>query len=203
MHSQATSRLVAEHMPGLGQHAHRYDPAFLIVACERSFAVSAEQAWRALTDDAAAPQWIGPRSTNNSTGRVDVLLTQENPSPWLTFTIKDAQPGRSITLALEATKGDRVSPRHITFTLDSDPRAVVPGCTITVMQSYTCAQTLEQRGPLWEFYLDRLACVIEGGDSSQVRLHPYYLPGLVPHYRGILRQAIRNGGDRIKNRDLP
>ena len=46
---------------------------------------------------------------------------------------------------------------------------------------------------MWDYYLDRFAELVDNRDPAGIRLEPDYLPGRVPHYQDLIRQAIRAG----------
>lgn len=185
---RSCARVVGERMPGLdlGSNAEH---ALIVFAFDRVIAADADTVWRSLSEPDSITRWLGPcRFGPNS--RVDVLLTAEQDSPAISATIVDISEGSHVTLDLRFPEGTRCC---ISITLASDPRSENPETTVTAFQAFTAAEHVQLRGPLWEFYLDRLARSAEGSDLHVADVAPHYLPGLVPHFQALIRQAIRNG----------
>lgn len=184
-----TGRLLGERMPSLARPLDD-DVAQLVVAFDRHFDATADTVWSALTDPERTALWSGPWRPVAGSGRdIEITMTAEQDAPRVPVHIMECVPNQALTLRL----GEGPQAWVVSFYLDSDRHARQPSTTLTLVQTFTAAETLEQAGPGWEYYLDRLVAAETGGDPEAIGFVPEYLPGLVGHYRDVIRTAIAAG----------
>ncbi|MFC6145942.1 SRPBCC domain-containing protein [Corynebacterium nasicanis] len=129
--------------------------------------------WNHLTDPELLDTWYGTYEGDPASGEV-LLRTKEAPD----------HPGQALIEHCEA-------PSALAVTLASPAGAWV---LMVTLSSHGDATDLEFRqrldgleysaadlGPGWEYYLDKLALALEGGDVDSLRWEDYH-PGLCEHY---------------------
>lgn len=182
---------MAERMPGVDLRSMRH-AAMIVVAFDRTVRACPDVTWAALTDPELAERWIGSLR-HNPPRRADttfaLTLTFEAGRPAVPIDVLAIDPGRYAVLEV----GRGPERRVITIYLDTDRHTTPRTTTVTVMQTFTDAAQLERHGPMWDWYLDRFALALEGGDPQDLPLRPHYVPGRIPHYENLVRQAIREG----------
>lgn len=180
-----SGRLLAEHMPSLTDHTFS-DTAVLVVAFDRIIDASVEDVWHWLVDPLHTVQWYGPWHRISDQGDIRIQLAEGPGAPALDVRVLECEPGRLLRVKLRTARATWLT----SISLDSDPKRDDSPTTLTCVQSFGSAEVLERAGPAYDFYLDRLATAIAGGDPDGIHFEPAYYPDLVPYYRGLVREAI-------------
>lgn len=173
-------------MPGVGVRSAR-PGALMVIAFDRHVDADPGAVWEALTNPHFAARWIGPLASGRAPLTFELTLAEEPGRPVVPVSVLEVDPGHFVVVRL----GHAASERVVTICLDSAPHTSTS--TITVIQSFTSAEQLTTHGPWWDWLLDRFASALEGRALDEISLRPRYLAERLPHYEGLIRQAIREG----------
>ncbi len=144
----------------------------------RTFAASASQLWRELTESSQLERWIGRWEGDPATGHVDFFMTAESEDAQAErYTILECDPPRRF--AGDTSQG--TGAWHLWFELDQRSGAT----TLTFGQRLNPEDDIGSIGPGWEYYLDRLVAVHEGRDAATVAWDDYF-PALQPAYERLV-----------------
>ena len=123
----------------------------------RDFEVSIETLWEALTDPDRTERWIGRWQGDPASGTVELQMAAEEGAPASPLVIASCQAPN--VLAVTASAGDDSWPLRMALTAGDDGSS-----TLTFSHELTDPVDVTSIGPGWEFYLDRLAAVVNGDE---------------------------------------
>lgn len=158
-----------------GSLHHLPDGASL--AFQRALPFDLERVWDAVATSPGLSAWIGEFTGDPASGTVEFAMTAESP---------DAQPHPveivrcSPGHAWEVISAPQLGGIHLAVEL----HAADGGTALTFSQLKIGADQVESMGPGWEYYLDRLALSLSGGDTSTIGWDPYPAQ-LGPYYAGL------------------
>ncbi|MDJ1370505.1 SRPBCC family protein [Gulosibacter molinativorax] len=141
---------------------------------QRTFALPAETVWAAVTESDRLEQWIGRWEGDTSTGQVSFFMTAESPDAEASpVTIHEcARPHR---LSIDTGAGEML------WHLRLEIADVEGGTVLTFVHLLGANDQVENVGPGWEYYLDRLVAVLTGGDVATISWDNYY-PAMSAYY---------------------
>jgi uncharacterized protein YndB with AHSA1/START domain len=140
----------------------------------RTFAATAEQVWRELTDSERLERWIGRWEGDPQSGSVTFFMTAEGQdAPPAEFTIRECEPHERFSGDLPPAAGGW----HLWFELEEEDGLT----TLTFGQVLRGGEDVGEVGPGWEYYLDRLVASYSLGDVSTVTWDEYF-PDLQSEY---------------------
>ena len=146
----------------------------------RRFRTPIDDVWAAMTESDRLERWIGRWEGDPSTGRVDFFMTAEGQGedvPAEEYRISECSPPRRF--AGETSVGEERWLLRFELT-EAD------GTTTLVFAQALGTDDLGSVGPGWEYYLDRLAAVLEGADAAGVQWDAYF-PAMRDHYSSLAR----------------
>ncbi len=143
----------------------------------RVFGTTAARLWRELTESARLERWIGRWEGDPASGHVTFFMTAEGgDAPPEEYTILECDPPRRFAGDASQAAGAW----HLWFELGRGEGTT----TLTFGQRLEPGDDLASIGPGWEYYLDRLVAVQEGGDAASVEWDDYY-PALSDAYAAL------------------
>jgi len=144
------------------------------VSWQRTFRSPIDDVWAAITESDRLARWIGTWNGDPADGFVMFTMTAEGEDvPEARFDITECDRPRLLRvetvddfgawyLSLELTEADGVT-------------------TLTMSQVIDDVTGVENTGPGWDYYLDRLVVAESGGDAATVAWDDYY-PAQREHY---------------------
>lgn len=146
-----------------------------VLRLTRRLNAPATDVWSAVTEPARLERWIGTWSGDPASGRVSFQMTAEGEAPHEDVEIKECDQPRTLRMTMSVGEQAwemalRLSESDGVTTLTFDQLGIVP-------------TEAESVGPGWEYYLDRLAIAMAGGDVDQVDFDRDYYPAMREHYR--------------------
>lgn len=141
---------------------------------DRIFSVGIDRLWTAVTNSEQLAGWIGRWDGDPETGEVTFYMTAEG----------DDIPGAPTKIS------SCIPPFRYSVQVDTDPASwqiqvelseAVHGSQLRFRQVIDGTE-LENVGPGWEFYLDRLGTFLIGEDVRQVNWQEYY-PAMRDYYQ--------------------
>ncbi len=158
---------------------HRTRPEGEALVITRSFDADADDIWGLVSRPEGTARWIGPYEGDPATGSVRLTMTAEGEDvPASVVTIERCEPPR----LLEVRTADEVGGWRLI--LEVGPADGSGRTEVALSHLLTDPVGIENIGPGWEFYLDRLGAAIAGADPQAVRWDDYY-PALRDHYLAI------------------
>lgn len=155
------------------------DQAGPIIEIPRRLDVDAAEAWAWLTEPERTAQWIGPWTGDpQGGGDIEITLIAEEGAPTEASHVLACHPPRSLRL--------RVGQGEQAWVISVRVEADEAGSRVILCQRLTDPAMAEFTGPGWEFYLDRLAAAVAGGDPTAISFDPDYHPGMAQHYRALV-----------------
>ncbi len=185
MMARASGRLLAEHLPSLADDSFA-DQAVIVIAFDRVFDAPVESVWEWLIDPVRTTHWYGWWRETGEEGALELMTIAGPGARRVDIQLVECDPGRLLRLKFVHGKMSWFA----SLTLDSDPTTADAPTTLTCVQSFGSAEVLERIGPAWDYYLDRLVAAHSGNDVDTLQFEPDYYPNLVPHYQGLVREAI-------------
>lgn len=120
----------------------------------RKFTSSIDDVWASIAESDRLSHWFGTWSGDPSTGTVSVTMNAEaEPMPAVPYEIRRCEPPRLLSV--------RVTDEYGTWSLTAEITAVDGETTLVLTQEDVDFETLEQTGPGWEWYLDRLVAAVQ------------------------------------------
>jgi len=151
------------------------------VAFERTFHAPITDVWAAVTESDRLERWIGTWTGDPASGSVRFRMNAEGDGvPESTYEIQRCEPPR--LLGVRAVDDVGVW----TLTLELGEAAGVT--TLRLSQVVDDPAHIENTGPGWDYYLDRLVAAETGGDVSAIDFDRDYYPALRDHYVGLQKQ---------------
>jgi uncharacterized protein YndB with AHSA1/START domain len=151
------------------------------VVFERTFTAAITDVWAAVTESDRLERWFGTWTGDPASGSVTVLMNAEgdNAQP-STFTIDRCEPPRLLGVSAVDEYG--------TWILTVELAAAGDVTTLRLSQVIKDPASLENTGPGWDYYLDRLVAAETGGDPGSLDFDRDYYPALRDHYVAIQKQ---------------
>ena len=151
------------------------------VAFVRTFRAPIEDVWAAVTESDRLTRWIGFYTGDPEQGYVEFTMNAEGD---------DVTPGRYNIERCEPPRVLRVRTTDDfgTWDLIVELTETDGVTTLTLSQIIDDPTTIENTGPGWEYYLDRLVAALTGADPSAIDFDDYY-PAQQEYYRGIQGQV--------------
>ncbi|GAB3242346.1 SRPBCC domain-containing protein [Kineosporia babensis] len=123
----------------------------------RDFAVAVERLWQVLTDPELTARWIGRWAGDPASGEVQLWMSAEEGTPAATVTIGVCEAPSVLAVTTSADGSDW--PLRLALSAGDDTSS-----TLTFTHELTEPVDVTSIGPGWEFYLDRLAAVLNGDE---------------------------------------
>jgi len=143
----------------------------------RRFRARPEDVWAALTESDRLERWIGRWEGDPSTGTVTFFMTAEGDDVEAEpMTIVECEPPHRF--AAETAVGGQQW--HVRWELAAEGDIT----TLTFAQ-LAADDEIETAGPGWEYYLDRLVTVLDGGDVRSVQFADYF-PAMRGYYADLV-----------------
>lgn len=131
----------------------RFDSARHTLVLTRHFTTSIGDVWESIADSDRLSRWFGTWSGDPSTGTVSVTMNAEaEPMPAVPYEIRRCEPPKALSV--------RVTDEYGTWSLTVELSSVDGTTTLVLTQEDVDSATLEQTGPGWEWYLDRLVAAV-------------------------------------------
>ena len=153
-----------------------------VVVFTRTFRAPIEDVWAAVTESARLARWIGTWTGDPIQGFVTFEMNAEG---------EDVPPSRYDIVACEA-------PTHLavnavddfgTWRLDLVLAESDGVTTLTFGQVVDDPAMLENTGPGWDYYLDRLVAAETGGDPKAIDFERDYYPAMRAYYDSLASGA--------------
>ncbi|TDU23367.1 SRPBCC domain-containing protein [Arthrobacter sp. JUb115] len=141
----------------------------------REFTQSPSRIWRYLADSQCLALWYGPWHGDPERGAVDVVMLLEDGSPTERVEILRCDPRMH---HLQVQLGTGPSAWQLEFAVQSCGE----GSSLVFRMPGLDPQLAGSVGPGWDYYLDRLAAVVNGADAASVDFEADYYPALSEHY---------------------
>ena len=155
------------------------------VAFERTFTAPIEDVWAAITESDRLARWIGYYTGDPADGYVMLTLNGEDePVPPARCDIVACEPPRLLSVRF----ADDAGTWNLVATL-SESAGVT---TATLTQIIDDPKMIENTGPGWEYYLDRLVATQTGADPAAVNFADYY-PAQRDYYLAIQEAVLGSG----------
>lgn len=159
-----------------GRRAERNGTVF--VEFERTFAAPIDDMWAAVTESERLERWIGLWTGDPASGEITFRMTAEGPDvPEETIYIDQCEKPTLLTMR-SARPDDPALLWKWRFELHEEAGVT----TLTFAQEAVDVDLVETVGPGWDYYLDRMAAAVTGGDVAAIDFDDYY-PAFAAHYR--------------------
>lgn len=159
------------------------------VVFERRFRAPIDDVWAAITESDRLGRWIGTWSGDPASGSVQFLMTAEGEGvAESTYQIEACDPPHRLDLRSVDESG--------TWVLRLSLEETQGFTTLRFAQLLPDLAVLDDTGPGWDYYLDRLVAVETEGDVEAIDFERDYHPALVGHYRAIRERLEAERGDR-------
>ena len=143
------------------------------LAWERTFPAPVEDVWAAVTEPDRLARWIGTWTGDPADGFVTFTMTAEDDAEPARYDIRTCEPPR----LLEVDAVDDFGAWYLGLRLRESDGVT----TLTMTQVVDDVAAVENTGPGWEYYLDRLLAAETSGDVDGVDWDDYY-PAMRPYY---------------------
>jgi len=158
------------------------------VVFERTFRAPIEDVWAAITEPERLARWIGTWTGDPAEGAVSFTNTAEGDDAPAAerYEIRACDPPRRLVIHAVNDYG--------AWTLHADLSHENGVTTFTFAQVVADAGMIEDVGPGWDWYLDRLVAAESGAPLPGLEdFHRNYDPGLRDHYRAVRAQLPNEG----------
>ena len=150
----------------------------------RQFHAPIDVVWAAVTESPRLERWIGRWDGDPATGHVQFFMTAEGEDvPPEAVQITECTPPHRLAVVTTSDTPDGPQQWRIRIELSHDA-----GIT-TLLFAQLLADDLASVGPGWEYYLDRLAAALGGGDPGAVVWDDYF-PAMSTHYAALGEAAL-------------
>jgi uncharacterized protein YndB with AHSA1/START domain len=158
-----------------GRIDHGADGAPQLVITRR-FPAPIEDVWASVTEPDRLERWIGTYAGDPASGRIAFRMTAEAAdAPEEEMEILECDPPRLLAVRTQTANG----PWHLVLALEQSE-----GTTeVTFSQPRINPTEVENVGPGWEYYLDRLVAAVAGGDVAAIDFERDYYPAMQEYYR--------------------
>lgn len=138
----------------------------------RSYDEAVDEVWSALTSPERVARWLGTVSGDPTTGRVELVMTEDEGATAETVTILECEPPTRLVVDLPSPDG--------TWRLSAVLRAHNDVTTLVFTQRLAEPYDASSVGPGWHYYLDRLGAVVT--DAPVPDAWDAYYPSLAAAY---------------------
>lgn len=153
-----------------------------LVVFTRTFRAPIDDVWAAVTESDRLGRWIGTWTGDPAEGYVMFHPNAEGDDvPESRHDIHVCDPPRH--LQVDAIDDFGVWKLDIRLTEDAGVT------TLTFSQVIDNPAMLENSGPGWDYYLDRLVAAETGGDPNAIDFERDYYPAMSEHYVAIAKQV--------------
>jgi uncharacterized protein YndB with AHSA1/START domain len=153
----------------------RTDGGGMTLVLTREFRAPIEDVWASVTEPDRLARWVGTWTGDPTSGKVLFTMTAEEGATPEEMEIRECDP--PTVLRVTAHAGEH----HWDLDLLLEERDGVT--TLTFEQPGIDPVGVEDIGPGWEYYLDRLVAVESGGDVGSIDWDRDYYPAMREHYR--------------------
>ncbi|ACY22736.1 Activator of Hsp90 ATPase 1 family protein [Gordonia bronchialis DSM 43247] len=146
----------------------------------RGYAAPIDVVWAAITESDRLARWIGFFTGDPAEGHVQFTMNaegEENMTP-NRYDIRRCEPPR----LLEIVTTDDYGSWHLLAELEESQG--VTTLTFAQILDDEDPSVIENSGPGWEYYLDRLGATLTGADPDAVNFDDYY-PAQREYYRAL------------------
>ncbi len=151
------------------------------VVFTRTFRAPIHDVWAAVTESDRLARWIGTWTGKPADGFVTFEMNAEGEDvPPSRYDIVDCEPPSH--LAVNAVDDFGVWKLDVTLSEEAGET------TLTLAQVIDDPQMIENTGPGWDFYLDRLVAAETGGDPNTIDFDRDYYPAQREYYVAITEQ---------------
>ncbi|MEE4021738.1 SRPBCC family protein [Gordonia sp. PKS22-38] len=149
----------------------------------RTYRASIEDVWAAVTESDRLARWIGFYSGDPQEGHVQFTMNAEGEDNMVPvrYDIRRCEPPR----ILQIHTTDDFGTWDLVVEL-AEARGIT---TLTLAEIVNDPATIENTGPGWEYYLDRLTATMDGTDPATIDFDDYY-PTQREYYLRIQRAII-------------
>ncbi len=138
----------------------------------RAYDEAIDAVWSALTSPERVARWLGSVSGDPTTGRVEVVMTEDEGATPTTVTILECEPPTRLVVELPSPDG--------IWRLSAVLRAQDNVTTLVFTQRLAEPYDASSVGPGWHYYLDRLGATI--ADAPVPDAWDDYYPSLAAAY---------------------
>ncbi len=150
------------------------------IVFHRTFAAPLADVWAACTEPARMQRWIGTWSGDPASGEIAFRMTAEGEDvPEEVYVVEACEPPHRFTVhSREAApfSEDASGPRvvwRLTLELSEQEGVTTLVFSQDAPDGPLGAEVAASVGPGWDYYLDRLAVALRGGDPGEVAFAPY------------------------------
>jgi uncharacterized protein YndB with AHSA1/START domain len=166
---------------------HRDRPEGAAVEFTRTYRAAIADVWAAVTESDRLARWIGFYDGDPRLGHVAFTMNaegEENMTP-TRYDIRRCEPPHVLRVH---TTDDFGTWDLIVELIEEDGVT-----TLTLSQIIDDPTTIENTGPGWEYYLDRLSAVLRGTDPGDIDFDDYY-PAQRGYYLSVQREVTEHDG---------
>lgn len=147
----------------------------------RTFRAPIDDVWASVTEPERLSRWIGTWTGDPASGHVMFQMTAEGD---------DVAPGRYDILACDPPRSYEVisTDDFGTWQLIVDLTESAGVTTLVLTQVVHDVTMIENTGPGWDYYLDRLVAAETEGDVAAIDFDTDYYPAQRDHYVAIQRE---------------
>lgn len=143
----------------------------------RRYRAEPDAVWAALTESARMERWIGRWEGDPATGAVLFFMTAEGDDVD-GAEVSIVECDRPTRFAADTSVGDHRW--HLRFELEQESG----GVTVLTFAQLAADDDVSSVGPGWEYYLDRLTALLDGGDVEAVDFADYF-PSMKEYYAAL------------------
>lgn len=152
-----------------------------LVVFTRTFNAPIDDVWAAVTESDRLARWIGTWTGEPADGFVTFEMNAEGDvASSSRCNIRDCDPPRHLLVNTEDDFGS--------WTLDLTLTEEAGVTTLTFGQVIDDPAMIENTGPGWDYYLDRLVAAETGGDVATIDFDRDYYPSQREHYQAMADQ---------------
>lgn len=146
------------------------------VVLERTFRAGIDDVWAACTDPIRMERWIGTWTGDPASGEVAFRMTAEGDDvPEEIYDVEACDPPHRFVVRSRSTQpfSEDGSGEPITWVLRLELREEAGSTRLSFTQQVPHVDVVASVGPGWEYYLDRLAASLGGGEVAAVTWERY------------------------------
>ncbi|MGD7788928.1 SRPBCC family protein [Propionibacteriaceae bacterium Y1700] len=153
-------------------------PSGNVITFERTFGAPITDVWAAITESPRLERWIGTWTGTPASGQVTFEMNAEGEDmPASRYDIVACEPPR----LLHVTTTDDYGSWDLELTL-TESNGIT---TLQLAQQIDDPGMLENTGPGWDYYLDRLVAAETGQDPGRIDFDRDYYPALRAPYQSM------------------
>jgi uncharacterized protein YndB with AHSA1/START domain len=149
------------------------------VVYERSFDAPIEDVWAAVTESDRLARWIGTWTGDPASGSVQFQMNAEGDDvPQSRYDILHCEPPRRLELQLSVWV--------LNLNLRQEGRTTI----LSLTQLVDDPSHVENTGPGWDYYLDRLVAAETGNDVQAIDFERDYYPAMRDYYLSVTTELV-------------